>query len=78
MKYGKGMPIILNAANEVAVDLFLKNKISFLSIYDLISSTLNYADRSNMNLTSVSLSSIIKFNQEAKDIALNYSSKFIK
>ena len=78
LKYGKGMPIILNAANEVAVDLFLKNKISFLSIYDLISSTLNYADRSNMNLTSVSLSSIIKFNQEAKDIALNYSSKFIK
>ena len=78
MKYGKGMPIILNAANEVAVDLFLKNKISFLSIYDLISSTLNYADRSNMNLTSVSLNSIIKFNQEAKDIALNYSSKFIK
>ncbi len=78
LKYGKGMPIILNAANEVAVDLFLKNKISFLSIYDLISSTLNYADRSNMNLTSVSLSSIIKFNQEARDIALNYSSKFIK
>ena len=78
LKYGKGMPIILNAANEVAVDLFLKNKISFLSIYDLISSTLNYADRSNMNLTSVSLNSIIKFNEEAKDIALNYSSKFIK
>lgn len=78
LKYGRGMPIILNAANEVAVNLFLDNKISFLSIYDLISSTLNYADRSNMNLTSVSLRSIKKFNQEAKDIALNYSSKLIK
>lgn len=78
LKYGRGMPIILNAANEVAVNLFLNNKISFLSIYDLISSTLNYADRSNMNLTSVSLRSIKKFNQEAKDIALNYSSKLIK
>ena len=32
LKHEKGMPIILNAANEVAVELFLENKISFLSI----------------------------------------------
>jgi 1-deoxy-D-xylulose-5-phosphate reductoisomerase len=67
------MPIILNAANEVAVDLFLKNRISFLDIYKLISSTLNYADKSNMDLNSVSLSSIIEFNEEAKKIALNFA-----
>ena len=29
LNHEKGMPIILNAANEVAVELFMKNKISF-------------------------------------------------
>ena len=72
LNHEKGMPIILNAANEVAVELFLKNKISFLDIYKLISSTLNYADKSNMDLNSVSLTSILEFNEEAKKIALNF------
>ncbi len=71
LNHEKGMPIILNAANEVAVELFLKNKISFLDIYKLISSTLNYAVKSNMDLNSVSLTSILEFNEEAKKIALN-------
>mgnify|MGYP001395107404 CR=1 FL=1 len=75
LKHEKGMPIILNAANEVAVELFLENKIRFLSIYKLISSTLNYADKSNMDLTSVSLESILEFNDEAKKIALNFAIK---
>ena len=75
LKHEKGMPIILNAANEVAVELFLENKISFLSIYKLISSTLNYADKSNMDLTSVSLESILEFNDEAKKIALSFAIK---
>ena len=73
LKHEKGMPIILNAANEVAVELFLNNKISFLNIYKLISSTLNYAVKSNMNLTSVSLTSILEFNEEAKKIALSFA-----
>ena len=73
LNHEKGMPIILNAANEVAVELFLNNKISFLNIYKLISSTLNYADKSNMDLTSVSLSSSLEFNEEAKKIALNFA-----
>ena len=71
LNHEKGMPIVLNAANEVAVELFLKNEISFLNIYKLISSTLNYAAKSNMSLTSVSLDSILEFNDESKKIALN-------
>ena len=63
------MPIILNAANEVAVELFMKNKISFLNIYEIISTTLNYAYKSNVHLTSVSLESILEFNREAKKIS---------
>ena len=75
LNHEKGMPIILNAANEVAVELFLRNKLTFLNIYKLISSTLNYADKSNMDLTSVSLESILEFNREAKKIALNLAAK---
>lgn len=33
---GGTMPAVFNAANECAVDLFLKEKISFLKIYDII------------------------------------------
>lgn len=35
-RIGGTMPCVLNAANEVAVDLFLKGKIKFLEIYDII------------------------------------------
>ncbi len=78
LNYEKGMPIILNAANEVAVELFMKNKISFLNIYKLISTTLNYAYKSNMHLTSVSLESILEFNEKAKEIALSFAAENIK
>ncbi|MDF1574929.1 MAG: 1-deoxy-D-xylulose-5-phosphate reductoisomerase [Bacteroidales bacterium] len=44
LKVGGNWPCILNAANEVAVDAFLKEKIGFLAIPDLIESTLNRSD----------------------------------
>lgn len=36
IKAGGTMPTVLNAANEVLVDLFLKEKISFLDIADIV------------------------------------------
>jgi 1-deoxy-D-xylulose-5-phosphate reductoisomerase len=36
MKMGGNMPCILNAANEIAVDSFLKEKVSFLGMSDII------------------------------------------
>ena len=33
---GGTMPAVFNAANEVAVELFLKGKIKFLEIYEII------------------------------------------
>lgn len=33
---GKTMPAVFNAANEVAVELFMKGKIGFLTIYEII------------------------------------------
>lgn len=39
-KTGGNLPTILNASNEVAVELFLENKISFLQIQDIIEESL--------------------------------------
>ncbi|MBO6305194.1 MAG: 1-deoxy-D-xylulose-5-phosphate reductoisomerase [Selenomonadaceae bacterium] len=39
-KTGGSAPCVFNAANEVAVDAFLNNKISFLNIYSIIEKTL--------------------------------------
>ncbi len=41
LKTGGNSPCILNAANEIAVEAFLKNKIGFLRIPDLIEFCLN-------------------------------------
>lgn len=35
-RVGKSMPAVFNAANEVAVELFLRGKIKFLTIYEII------------------------------------------
>ncbi len=40
-KAGGSMPAVLNAANEVAVNLFLDEKISFLQITDIIEKVMN-------------------------------------
>jgi len=44
LKVGGNWPCILNAANEVAVEAFLKEKIGFMEIPDLIESTLDRSD----------------------------------
>lgn len=41
-KRGGLMPTILNSANEVAVELFLKKKIKFLDIVEIIEETIEY------------------------------------
>jgi 1-deoxy-D-xylulose-5-phosphate reductoisomerase len=43
MNKGGNMPCVLNAANEVAVDAFLKEKIGFLEMSDLINDTMQKA-----------------------------------
>jgi len=67
MKKGGNIPCIMNAANEIAVDAFLKNKISFLNISDIIEETINKIEyKSNLNLDDY-----IYFNKNARNIAQN-------
>lgn len=41
MKKGGNMPCILNAANEIAVFAFLKNRIGFLDMTEVVEQTMN-------------------------------------
>jgi 1-deoxy-D-xylulose-5-phosphate reductoisomerase len=46
LKKGGNMPCILNAANEVAVDAFLKGRISFLQMPDVVEYAMSKTDYS--------------------------------
>lgn len=56
MEQGGTAPCILNAANEIAVELFLEGKINFLQIPDVIKSALDMVE----NYSSPELESIIE------------------
>ncbi|WP_426349332.1 1-deoxy-D-xylulose-5-phosphate reductoisomerase [Alloiococcus sp. CFN-8] len=62
-KKGSFYPTILNAANEAAVDLFLKRQISFVNIAELIEESLNLFSYSE----PLSISRIIDVDKEIKD-----------
>ncbi|NLU52342.1 MAG: 1-deoxy-D-xylulose-5-phosphate reductoisomerase [Clostridiaceae bacterium] len=62
---GGTMPCAMNAANEVAVDLFLKGKITFLQITELIERVM---DAHSVNSQPV-LNDIIDTDREAREIA---------
>jgi 1-deoxy-D-xylulose-5-phosphate reductoisomerase len=46
LRYGKGMPVVLNAANEIAVELFLAGRIAFPDIPALIEDALDSCENS--------------------------------
>ncbi|HMS66105.1 MAG TPA: 1-deoxy-D-xylulose-5-phosphate reductoisomerase [Ignavibacteria bacterium] len=55
LNHGGTYPVVMNAANEIAVELFLKEKISFLSIPDIIEKQLEIHDsQSEFNLEEIS------------------------
>jgi len=53
IKTGGIMPTVMNAANEIAVDAFLKGKIGFLDISDVICETMSCFKNTNADLDSV-------------------------
>lgn len=74
MAYEAGMqggscPTVLNAANEAAVDLFLRNKISFLEIETVVAEALN----KHQKIDHPSLEQILQLDQEVRrDILAKY------
>ncbi|MCG8492300.1 MAG: 1-deoxy-D-xylulose-5-phosphate reductoisomerase [Sneathiellales bacterium] len=49
LKAGKSAPAILNAANEVAVDSFLKGQIGFLKIAEIVEAVLDKVENQALN-----------------------------
>ena len=64
--------IILNAANEIAVDLFLKKRINFTSIVEIIDKCLN---DQNFN-PAHNLDEILEIDKVSRDFAKKISEKF--
>ena len=67
LEKGGNMPCILNAANEVAVQRFINQQISFLQIPELISRTMQKASF----IKEPSIDDLYKSDEEAREIAKN-------
>ena len=68
---GGNMPCIMNAANEIAVELFLQEKIGFLQMSELIEQTLT----KTVFIQNPSLEDYIQTDTEARNIALETSKR---
>tara|TARA_B100000965_G_scaffold405288_1_gene438718 strand:+ start:1536 stop:2684 length:1149 start_codon:yes stop_codon:yes gene_type:complete len=68
MEKGGNSPCVLNAANEIAVNAFLKNKIGFLNMSDLIN---NCLEKINF-VKNPSLEDLIESDLETRTLAKNY------
>ena len=64
--------IILNAANEIAVDLFLKKRINFTNIVEIIDKCLNDQNFNPAN----NLEEILEIDNKSRNFAVNISEKF--
>jgi len=68
---GGNMPCILNAANEIAVEAFLNDKISYLAMFDILEQTMQNATF----VVSPSLDDYFESDFEARKIAVELISK---
>lgn len=67
LKKGGNVPCILNAANEIAVDAFLKGKIGFLNMSDLIEETISGIEY----MEQPGFEELVEYDSLARKIALN-------
>lgn len=67
LRIGGSYPVILNAANEEAVRLFLDKKIKFVDIYRLVKKVLDSYDEYKQDLT---IDDILKIDKEARNRVL--------
>lgn len=69
-RIGKSMPTVLNAANEIAVELFLNKKIKFLDIYKIIEKAMDNHEVEEID----NLDSILRIDQATRKwVYDNYS-----
>lgn len=66
-KRGGSAPAVMNAANEAAVELFLKDKIGFMDIYARVSAALEHLE----HVSSPSLEEILELDSQARAYVSN-------
>ncbi len=66
MHTGKNMPCVMNAANEIAVDAFLNQKIGFLDMPELIEKTMHAFRVETLN----SIDDYVATDKEAREITI--------
>ncbi len=71
LEAGGSAPIILNAANEVAVEAFLAKSLGFLDIAGLVEETLNQSDHSEI----ANISDVVAIDAEARRCAGELAAK---
>ncbi len=69
MREGGAVPAVLNAANEVAVDAFLHDRIGFLALSDIVCEV---AERLHDAKTARTLEQILHFDRLARQTAQSY------
>ncbi|NPA35241.1 MAG: 1-deoxy-D-xylulose-5-phosphate reductoisomerase [Chlorobi bacterium] len=68
MEEGGSMPCVLNAANEIAVDAFLNDKIGFLQMFDIIERTMEGVEY----VSHPTLDDYLVLDKTAREFALKY------
>lgn len=74
LKQGGNMPCILNAANEIAVNAFLSEKIGFMQIPEIVEYTMKaglYSDKPDLDALEI-------IDGNARELATNYINKLQK
>lgn len=69
LEKGEGRTIVLNAANEVAVEAFLSGRISFSAITSLVRSALEHADKENWRLQPQDFEGVMALDKTARHLA---------
>jgi 1-deoxy-D-xylulose-5-phosphate reductoisomerase len=64
LEAGGNAPVIFNAANEVAVEAFLQERIGFLQIPELVAAALDSCEAANIS----ALDEVLEFDRRARDI----------
>jgi len=76
LRQGGGAPIILNAANEIAVAGFLAGRIGFLDIVRLVEATLEHTEMASLMAAPGGLEVISKIDTMARELASRLQQRF--
>lgn len=71
MARGGAAPAILNAANEVAVDAFLKSRLGFLDIARTVAKCLEQSDKEGMSAAPKTLEDVLELDLRGRELARN-------